>query len=209
MINPTKSTLRLSDSISCLSLPRSLLKQEEMKIYTRTGDDGTTSLVGGRRIPKQDIRIEAYGTVDELIAWIGLLRGEATDDYRKEILIYVQNQLMATAAALAHDSENPSSRLVLPDADAPLRLEADIDRMEALLPKLNSFILPGGNISASHCHITRCVCRRAERAVLRLDENEKVPESVRRLLNRLSDWLFVMGRLVSLETGNEDIKWVI
>jgi len=180
-----------------------------MKIYTRTGDDGTTSLVGGRRIPKQDIRIEAYGTIDELIAWIGLLRGQAGETSRREILVFIQEQLMAAAAALAHDASNPSSRLVLPDADAPLRLEADIDTMEAHLPKLNSFILPGGNLTSSYYQISRCVCRRAERAVLRLDENEKVPESVRKLLNRLSDWLFVAGRLVSLETGNEEIKWVV
>ena len=180
-----------------------------MKIYTRTGDDGTTSLVGGRRVPKHDIRIEAYGTVDELIAWIGMLRSHHENEARKEILLYIQDQLMAAAAALACDGSNQKVKHILPDENAPSVLETDIDRMDALLTPLSSFILPGGNIVVSHCHIARCVCRRAERAVLRLNEKEYVDESVKILLNRLSDWLFLLGRLVSLESGNEEIKWVV
>lgn len=178
-----------------------------MKIYTRTGDDGTTSLSGGRRVRKSDPRIEAYGTVDELIAWIGMLRSHADEPGRKEFLVYIQSQLMSAAAALAWDESNQLSRKVLPEEKAVSILEEDIDRMEALLPKLNSFILPGGNVQSSNCHVARCVCRRAERAVLRLNEKENSPAIVEKLLNRLSDWLFVYGRLISFTTGNGEIKW--
>ena len=180
-----------------------------MKIYTKTGDDGTTSLSGGRRVPKQHIRIEAYGTVDELIAWIGMLRSNSENSGRKAILIYIQDQLMISAAALARDSQNPAARNFDPDPDCISVLEKEIDRMEELLPPLDSFIIPGGSIAASNCHIARCVCRRAERAVLRLNEKEDTPEMVRKFLNRLSDYLFVLSRIIGLETGNEEIKWTI
>lgn len=178
-----------------------------MKIYTRTGDDGTTSLSGGRRLPKQHIRIEAYGTVDELIAWIGMLRGHKENNNRKEILLYIQDQLMASAAALAYDNKNPSGKQILPDPGCVSLLEKEIDKMETSLTPLSSFILPGGNIAISHCHIARCVCRRAERAVLRLNESEYSPEIVNKFLNRLSDYLFVLSRLLSLELDNEEVKW--
>jgi cob(I)alamin adenosyltransferase len=180
-----------------------------MKIYTRTGDDGTTSLAGGRRIPKHDIRIEAYGTVDELIAWIGMLRSHPENERRREILLYIQDQLMSSAAALAQDLQNEKRRDILPDPGCILRLEKEIDSMESQLPPIKSFILPGGNIAVSQCHVARCVCRRAERAILRLDEKEVTPEIVKKLINRLSDYLFVLGRLVSKETGNKEIKWTI
>jgi len=180
-----------------------------MKIYTLTGDDGTTSLIGGRRISKHHIRIEAYGTVDELISWIGLLRSHKENEARKGMLVYIQSQLMSSAAALASDIENQGSRKIIPEPECISVLEKEIDRMENLLPPLSSFILPGGNIVVSHCHITRCVCRRAERAVLRLNEKEKTPEIVTKFLNRLSDYLFVLGRLVSFELENEEIKWSI
>jgi len=180
-----------------------------MKIYTRTGDDGTTSLSGGKRVPKHHIRIEAYGTVDELIAWIGMLRSNKENSERKEILIYIQDQLMISAAALARDSQNPATRNFDPDPESVSVLEREIDRMEELLPTLDSFILPGGSIAVSNCHIARCVCRRAERAVLRLNENEVTPEMVRKFLNRLSDYLFVLSRIIALESGNEEIKWTI
>lgn len=180
-----------------------------MKIYTRTGDDGTTSLSGGRRLPKYHIRVEAYGTVDELIVWIGLLRSHKENEKRKQIMIYIQDQLMASAAALASDKDNPLSLIILPDKECVKVLEQEIDAMESKLPALNSFILPGGNTIVSHCHIARCVCRRAERAVLLLNEGENTPELVRLFLNRLSDYLFVLARILSLELDNEDIKWTI
>jgi len=180
-----------------------------MKIYTRTGDDGTTSLAGGRRVPKFHVRVEAYGSVDELIAWIGLLRDHSDSSNRKGLLIYIQDQLMICAAALATDPENKKSRKFLPDSGSVLKLEKEIDRMEKKLKPLNNFILPGGNIIVSYCHIARCVCRRAERNVLRLNQTEKSPEIVARFLNRLADYLFVLSRFISLELDIEEIKWSV
>ncbi|MCX6252990.1 MAG: cob(I)yrinic acid a,c-diamide adenosyltransferase [Bacteroidia bacterium] len=180
-----------------------------MKIYTLTGDDGTTSLSGGRRVPKHSIRIEAYGSVDELIAWIGLLRDHNKNHKRKELLIYIQDQLMKCAAALAYDRENSNSKKILPDTDCISIIEKEIDRMEDTLPPLKNFVLPGGNILVSYCHIARCVCRRAERAVLRLSEVEESPEIVNKFLNRLSDYLFVLSRKISLELDIEDVKWSV
>ncbi|MBI5008819.1 MAG: cob(I)yrinic acid a,c-diamide adenosyltransferase, partial [Bacteroidia bacterium] len=165
-----------------------------MKIYTLTGDDGTTSLVGGRRVPKHSLRVEAYGSVDELIAWIGLLRDHKENFNRKDLLIYIQRQLMSAAAALATDPENEHSRIILPEEGCLKVLEGEIDKMEESLAPLKNFLLPGGNILVSHCHIARCVCRRAERAVLRLGTSEKTPEIVIKFLNRLSDFLFVLSR---------------
>jgi cob(I)alamin adenosyltransferase len=180
-----------------------------MKIYTRTGDDGTTSLSGGRRLSKTDLRIEAYGTVDELISWIGLMRGDSANMERNEILVFIQDQLMRSAAGLAWDITNPASRNIVPDPDCSTVLEREIDEMESKLQPLRSFILPGGKAAAAHCHIARTVCRRAERAVLRLNEKEETPEVIRKFLNRLSDYLFVLGRLVALEIENEEIKWSV
>jgi cob(I)alamin adenosyltransferase len=178
-----------------------------MKIYTRTGDDGTTSLSGGRRLPKHNIRVEAYGTIDELIAWIGMLRCHKENDNRKKMLLYIQGQLMALASSLAFDNLNPVGKQILPEPGCVKALEQEIDRMEASLQPLRSFILPGGNIVVSHCHIARCVCRRAERTVLLLKKSEYTPEIIHKFLNRLSDYLFVLSRLLSLELDNEEIKW--
>lgn len=180
-----------------------------MKIYTRRGDDGTTSLMGGRRLPKYDLRIESYGTVDELISWIGLIRDSLQKEDLRDELLYIQGQLMCAAATLATDSKNPPKREILPEESSVGKLEELIDRMEAELPPLNSFILPGGNITASYCHIARCVCRRAERSVVHLSHIEEVPLLVTRLLNRTSDFLFVLSRYVLYSTGNEDVMWTL
>jgi cob(I)alamin adenosyltransferase len=180
-----------------------------MKIYTLTGDDGTTSLSGGRRVPKHSIRIEAYGSVDELIAWFGLLRDHKENLKRSDFLIYIQDQLMLCAAALAYDYENINSRKLLPDADCISVIEKEIDRMEEVLTPLKNFILPGGNILVSYCHIARCVCRRAERAVIRLKESEESPEIINIFLNRLSDYLFQLSRIICLELDIEEIKWSV
>jgi cob(I)alamin adenosyltransferase len=180
-----------------------------MKIYTLTGDDGTTSLSGGRRVPKHSVRVEAYGSVDELIAWIGLLRDTEENHIRKDLLIYVQNQLMRCAAALSYDSMNPESKMILPDSDCISTLEQEIDMMEKTLPSLKNFILPGGNILVSYCHIARCVCRRAERSVSVLNITEESPEIVNKFLNRLSDFLFVLARKVALDLDIEEIKWSV
>ncbi len=178
-----------------------------MKIYTLTGDDGTTSLSGGKRLQKYNVRVEAYGSVDELIAWIGLLRSQHENGKRKDFLIFIQDQLMALAAALASDPENPESTSMIPRMDCVESVEAEIDKMESELPTISSFVLPGGNIIVSHCHIARCVCRRAERSVAKLKETEYTPEIVLKFLNRLSDYLFVLSRKLSFELDNEEIKW--
>jgi len=180
-----------------------------MKIYTLTGDDGTTSLSGGRRVPKHSIRVEAYGSVDELVAWFGLLRDHKENLNRKEVLIYIQRQLMDCAAALAYDSKNSSSKMILPDPECVSVIEKEIDLMEETLPLLKNFILPGGNILVSYCHIARCVCRRTERAVLRLNITEESPEIIGKFLNRLSDFLFVLSRKISLDLDIEEITWSV
>ncbi len=178
-----------------------------MKIYTLTGDDGSTSLVGGRRVPKNSLRVEAYGSVDELIAWIGLLRDHKDNLERKDLLIYIQRQLMSSAAALANDPEMENARIILPEEGCLKVLEGEIDKMEEHLSPLKNFLLPGGNILVSHCHIARTVCRRAERSVLRLGTSEKAPEIVIKFLNRLSDYLFVLSRKISSELDSEEVKW--
>ena len=180
-----------------------------MKIYTRTGDDGSTSLSGGKRVSKHSIRVEAYGSVDELISWIGLLRDHKENLVRKDILIYIQSQLMACAAALSSDPENTKTKTFLPDISCLSRVEQEIDEMEKELKPLGNFILPGGNELVSYCHITRCVCRRAERTVLRLHDAEESPEIVNKFLNRLSDYFFVLARKISQETDSEEIIWQI
>lgn len=179
-----------------------------MKIYTLTGDDGNTSLPGGRRVPKHSTKVEAYGSVDELIAWIGLLRDHKENYHRKDILLYIQDQLMYCAAALAHDNSNTKIQLKLPDPGCMSAVEKEIDTMEESLPKLESFILPGGNIIASYCHIARCVCRRAERIVLRLKTEEETAEIIHKFLNRLSDYLFVLSRKLIYELDSEEIRWL-
>jgi cob(I)alamin adenosyltransferase len=178
-----------------------------MKIYTRTGDDGTTSLSGGRRVPKFHTRVEAYGSMDELISWIGLLRSCPVYVSRNKILIYIQDQLMICAAILSVDPEAGKAPEMKPDPKCPLRLEREIDNMEKRLPALRNFILPGGNIFVSYCDIARCVCRRAERTVLKLNQTEKIPGIICKFLNRLSDYLFMLSRQISLDLDNEVIKW--
>lgn len=176
-----------------------------MKIYTRSGDTGETSVIGGLRLPKHHSRIEAYGTVDELIAWIGLLRSEEQDCVRVEELTAIQSVLMSCCAVIA----TPPSAM-LPEGvtiDGTSDLERSIDDMESKLPPLKSFILPGGNRSAANTNIARCVCRRAERAVLRLNATEKVDPDIIRYLNRLSDYLFVLTRCLTYEFGSEEVKW--
>jgi len=176
------------------------------KIYTRTGDDGNTSLAGGRRVPKFHPRIEAYGSVDELISWIGLLRDFPGNESRKEILIYIERQLMKCAAALANEADNSKLAECLPDIACISVVEEEIDRMEARLTPISKFILPGGHILVSYCHIARCVCRRAERSVLRLHSTENIPDIIFKFLNRLSDYLFILSRLISLELDIKEVS---
>ena len=179
-----------------------------MKIYSLTGDDGSTSLAGGKRVKKHSLRIESYGSIDELIAWIGLLRDHKENAQRRDILIYIQTQLMLCANNLASDYENSKAKIILPEQDCLSVLENEIDKMEETLPPLQNFILPGGATLISYCHIARCVCRRAERAVVRLNESEKTPAIVIKFLNRLSNYLFVLSRKIASDLDVEQIKWI-
>ncbi len=176
------------------------------KIYTRTGDQGTTALFGGRRLPKSDLRIEAYGTIDELNSWMGLLACHVPEGAVREELLEVQQWLFVAGSHLATDPDKPMELPPLPAGAVP-RLEEAIDRMEAELPPLKNFILPGGNEAVAHCHVARCVCRRAERRVVALAQASPVDEAIVRLLNRLSDYLFVLARYVGRQTGAAEIPW--
>jgi len=180
-----------------------------MKIYTRTGDDGTTSLSGGKRIPKHHVRVEAFGTVDELISWVGLLRDQPENSDRRDFLLYLQNQLMNCAAALASENNHDQSKKLLPEPDCIKHIENEIDRMDQSLNPLRNLIIPGGNIVVSYCHIARCVCRRAERAVLRLNITEETPPIINMFLNRLADYLFILSRKISSDLDIEEVKWII
>jgi cob(I)alamin adenosyltransferase len=175
-----------------------------MKIYTLTGDDGTTSLPGGRRVPKHSPRVEAYGTIDEVVSWTGVLRDLPENIQRRDALMYIQDQLMRCAVLVA--SGNREIR-TSPDESCLSFIEDEIDKMESSLPVLRNFIIPGGGLAASYCHVARTVCRRAERAVTRLNETEEVPVIVQKILNRLSDYLFVLARKITKETDNQEIKW--
>ncbi|MBF9142141.1 cob(I)yrinic acid a,c-diamide adenosyltransferase [Hymenobacter properus] len=178
-----------------------------MKIYTKTGDKGLTSLIGGTRVPKSSLRIESYGTVDELNAHIGLVRDQEVNAARRPLLKEIQDRLFTIGSALAADPEK--SRMKLPDlhaADVEL-LEAEMDRMNLDLPELRAFILPGGHPAVSHAHVARCVCRRAERLAIHLGEESFVAELVVVYLNRLSDFLFVLSRAMAHELGVEEVTW--
>lgn len=176
------------------------------KIYTKTGDKGDTGLFGGKRLPKNHIRIESYGTVDELNSYIGMLRDLSPAKQQKAILKEVQDRLFTIGSNLASD---PDKNMITPDVkptDIEL-LEGEIDQMNEQLPPLKNFILPGGHTTVSFCHIARTVCRRAERMVVALHHNEPVDEMIIQYLNRLSDYLFVLGRQLSMDLGAEEIPW--
>jgi cob(I)alamin adenosyltransferase len=178
-----------------------------MSINSGSGDDGTTSLSGGQRVPKHHVRVEAYGSVDELIAWIGLIRDFKENKNRAGTLIYIQDQLMACISLLAAAPDDSISKRVHPDNSSVSILEKEIAEMESKLTPLHSFVLPGGNTLISYCHIARCVCRRAERAVCRLGSVEYSPEIVQKFLNRLSDYLFLLARILSLELDIQENIW--
>ena len=169
-----------------------------MKIYTRTGDDGKTSLPGGRRVPKYHPKIVANGDLDELNSWIGLLRNlNETRDF-PEFLLFIQTEVMKCSSDLACGSVGPSQ--IFTGTGTIQAIENEIDKLESKLSPAGGFVIPGGNFPASYCHIARCVCRRAERSVLLLNQEEKVPEVIYKFLNRLSDYLFILARFVSLQS---------
>lgn len=186
-----------------------------MKIYTKTGDKGTTALFGGTRVPKYDIRIESYGTVDELNSHIGLIRDQAIAKEIKNDLITIQKQLFTIGAILATDPEkavlkNGKKRLSIPEiskSDIHF-LEKKIDTMDASLPAMTHFVLPGGHTTVSYCHIVRCVCRRAERIATLLHTKAPFSVEVLHYLNRLSDYFFVLARKLSKDLKADEIKWI-
>lgn len=178
-----------------------------MKIYTKTGDKGETSLIGGTRVSKAHLRIDAYGTVDELNSYIGLLKDQEVNTKRGAFLQEIQDRLFTIGASLAADPEK--SKMKIPDlitTDIEL-LEKEIDNMDETLPMMRNFILPGGHTTISFGHIARCVCRRAERLVIALSEQEFVAELVIQYLNRLSDYLFTLCRKMHQELDIEEIPW--
>lgn len=178
-----------------------------MKIYTKTGDQGQTSLIGGVRVSKAHIRIESYGTVDELNSWMGMLRSYELEPATDALLNDIQNQLFIIGSHLAADPDK--SRMQLPEFEPAftLALEEGIDKLQATLPELKHFVLPGGNHPASAAHLARCVCRRAERLVVALSAHEAVNQHLLEYLNRLSDYLFTLARNLCVSAGNEEILW--
>ena len=176
------------------------------KIYTKTGDQGETGLFGGRRLPKSHIRIETYGTVDELNSYLGVLRDSIDSAPTRDLLKEIQDRLFAVGADLASD---PDKNLTTPDVTEEdiERLEKEIDAMDEVLPPLKNFILPGGNLASSYCHVARCVCRRAERLAVALNMSESVDPLVMKYLNRLSDFLFTLARKISFDAGAEEVPW--
>jgi cob(I)alamin adenosyltransferase len=179
------------------------------KIYTKTGDKGATSLIGGTKVPKNDIRIETYGTVDELNSWIGNINDQLGDQELKAELKEVQDRLFTIGSALATDGEK-EPKMKLPDlqeSDIEF-LENRIDAMTAVLPAMKSFVLPGGHPTVSSIHIVRCVCRRAERLAVHMQQNDLfVDQKVIQYLNRLSDYLFTLARFVAQKLGAEEVPW--
>jgi len=179
-----------------------------MKIYTKTGDKGFTGLIGGRRVSKADLRIDAYGTVDELNAWIGLVRDQPVNSERKAFLKEIQDRLFTIGSELATDPDKAPKRAMPAIIDQDVtQLEQAMDQMDTLLPELRAFVLPGGHESVSYCHLARTVCRRAERLVISLNEETPVDELVLQFLNRLSDYLFVLSRLMAHELSAEEVTW--
>ena len=186
-----------------------------MKVYTKTGDTGTTALFGGTRVPKHHIRIESYGTVDELNSHIGLIRDQEINSHYKDVLIEVQDRLFTVGAILATPPEKETLKngekrlqnLGIQESDIEY-LENQIDFMEESLPHMTHFVLPGGHTTVSYCHIARCVCRRAERLSVHLNDIEPTDELVIKYLNRLSDYLFVLARKLSFDLKADEVQWI-
>jgi cob(I)alamin adenosyltransferase len=192
----------------CSLIVGGLFVKLSMKIYTKTGDKGFTSLIGGTRVPKHHIRIESYGTVDELNSYIGLIGDQDIDAHDKEVLKQIQDRLFTIGSSLAADPER--SRMIIPDlhmSDVEM-LETEMDTMNESLPALKHFILPGGSNVISFCHIARCVCRRAERITVQLAEESTVDEKVNIYLNRLSDYLFTLARKIADTNKIAENQWI-
>lgn len=178
-----------------------------MKIYTKTGDLGTTALFGGKRVLKSDLRIDTYGTVDELNSWIGVLRDQEINRSRHEELIEIQDRLFTLGSILAVEPGNTKVKVPALSPQDITFLENKIDGMETKLEPMKVFVLPGGHTSVSFGHVTRTVCRRAERLVIALNESEKIEPLIIQYLNRLSDYIFVLCRAMSAELKAQETPW--
>lgn len=181
---------------------------KEIKIYTKTGDDGTTGLVGGTRVKKYDLRLEAYGTIDELNAAIGMLRSLENDEDIRELLVRIQNKLFNIGSRLASDEKGEAftAELAIKTEDVQV-LEQAIDRFESKLPELRHFILPGGDQVVAQCHVSRTICRRAERRIVEFAEHSAVESELIKYINRLSDFLFVLARFTGFRKGVDETRW--
>ena len=178
-----------------------------MKVYTKKGDQGSTQLIGGTRVPKSSLRIEAYGTVDELNSYVGLLRDQSISDRLTEQLLEIQDRLFTLGSLLAADPENSKMKLPSLNTDDTVALEKWIDAMDENLEPMRQFILPGGHTTVSFCHITRCVCRRAERIIVDLNEQNEVDKEILSYMNRLSDYFFTLGRQLAKDLDATEHPW--
>ena len=182
------------------------------KLYTKTGDDGTTGLFSGKRVSKHHVRIKAYGTVNELNAWIGLIRNDEIAAETNSFLIKIQNELMVIASQLADDTSGKTSKLsgkIVPITfENVTEIESEIDKINNELPELKNFIIPGGHVLISYTHLARCTCRRAERFITELKGEEDVSNVIIAYINRLSDYLFILARKLSKDFDVEEIKWI-
>lgn len=178
-------------------------------IYTKKGDDGSTSLVGGTRISKTDLQIETYGTIDELNSFLGVLLCDMHNDGERDMILFIQNKLFSIGSYLATEKEREAKEFGGLFDEEIKQMEKAMDAMELDLPKLTNFILPGGTRSAALAHVCRTVCRRSERLVLRLDEKQPIDSSIKVFLNRLSDYLFLIARKECFVTGTSEIPWDI
>lgn len=183
---------------------------EENKVYTKTGDDGTTALISGKRVPKHDLRIKANGALDELIAWLGVIRDHLGKNETEQFLFQIQNELMNLTALLAVPEQESFPMGVCPISDKQIhRIEKEIDLLTQDLPPLKNFVIPGGHILVSYAHLARSVCRRAERDITELNEAETIQNECIIYVNRLSDYLFTLSRKFGQEHNIKETKWVV
>ncbi len=181
----------------------------DFKIYTKTGDDGTSGLIGGTRVSKWDNRLEAYGTVDELNSWIGLIKTYPTEIEVQHTLDMIQNKLFVIGSHLATDTEKSDMQKQLAcNGNEIETLEKEIDRMQQSMPPLKNFILPGGTQAAANCHIARTVCRRAERRITLVAKENKMQNVITVFINRLSDYLFVLARFINYQNRQNETIWL-
>lgn len=190
-------------------IPNTILRtMKKSLVYTKTGDKGTTGLIGGTRVPKDHYRLEAYGTVDELNTHLGMIRSYPIDERSAKTLIRIQNQLFTIGSYLATDAEVSDLRQRLKTEESEIEImEREMDELEAALPPLRNFVLPGGHPAVAQCHISRTICRRAERRIVAMQAEVEVDQWVVRYINRLSDYCFVLSRHLAAYFGIEEIPW--